>query len=669
MIKLSRLITTISQTIIIALFATLPLFFLPLTQDAYDTNKWLLLTIVTAVLLVLSGVNAALGNGVTFTVSPLSLGFAGLTLASLVSLFASSPNKIEAILLPVGVASFAGLTLMTLLAHHAISGKARAMLRVLLVASGAVAGLIAIVQFFDVGKIFFPTVAFLADPLWTPLGGSVALLVYLALVLPLAVEDLQKALAKQHPAQSLFSGAAAALLAIGIVVTLIRFVPLIPRVLMPLPAAWAVMLEVLKNPRQAALGVGLENFVAAYTTGKPVSLNNTGLWTLRFGLSASFLLHIMTTLGFVGLAALVIFFKALIPKRLEVSSISLLVGLAALVLLPPNLTILVAITAVWLVAQTSDKYERSWKPKGVVASGVALLLVAMAGAGLYFTGRAYAAEFTFARSLVAASQNKGTDTYNLQIKTIQLNPYVARFHLTYSRTNLALASAITQSPDASKPKTLTDQERATVTQLIQQAIREAKVAVNLAPNNAFMWENLATVYQALIGVAEGSENWTIASIQRAIQLDPANPILRLDLGGVYVAQKMYDEAIQQFLIAANLKPDWANAYYNLANTYRQSGATDRAIAALEKTLTLVAPDSSDYAKATNELEELKKSRPAKEEVKETETLTQPPSGEPIVVPPLTLPESSGPSELPASPSQGGPTPEPAPAGETPQPNL
>ena len=86
---------------------------------------------------------------------------------------------------------------------------------------------------------------------------------------------------------------------------------------------------------------------------------------------------------------------------------------------------------------------------------------------------------------------------------------------------------------------------------------------------------------------------------------------------------------------------------------------DLGIAALEKALTLVSPDTSDYAKATNELNDLKNAPAPKEEPKQPETLTQPPTGEPIVVPPLTLPESSGP---PA-------TQQAEPATESPQPSF
>ncbi|MEK7119019.1 MAG: hypothetical protein AAB889_00690, partial [Patescibacteria group bacterium] len=73
---------------------------------------------------------------------------------------------------------------------------------------------------------------------------------------------------------------------------------------------------------------------------------------------------------------------------------------------------------------------------------------------------------------------------------------------------------------------------------------------------------------------------------------------------------------------------------------RLMGNTDRAIAALQTTLTLVKPDTSDYAKAQNELNDLQKQKaplPAAGKAKGEETLTKPPtSTAPIVVPPLTI---------------------------------
>lgn len=665
--KLQELIAAITRWVTIVALAATPLVFLPFTQDPYDTNKWLLLIAAALLLLLLTGVNAAVEGSILFTFSPLAVGLGSLTLASLISTFAASPNRWEALTTPMGVATFASLFLIVLLGSHTITGKTKQIFRWVLMAVAAAAAVVAILQFFGLSGLAGLTrvarLAFLVDPLWTPLGSGVALLAVLTMVVPLTLEDLVHSKQKLAPA-ALFAGALAILFLAAIGVTLWRLLPLVSKTFLPLSSGWAITLEVLKNAKQALTGVGVENFLAAFTTGRPVALNAGDLWIVRFGLNASFLFHVIATMGFVGLAAALLFFKSLWPKVKPVTLVSVSLGLAilALLFLPPNLTILTTIVSLWLATQegkvTTWRFPSHLK---LLGTGFLVLIVLLVAAAVYGVGRAYAAELTFYRSLVAASKNNGTDTYNLQISAIKLNPFAARYRLTYSQTNLALATAIVAGGTGSTPKTLSDTDRQTVTQLIQQAIREAKNAVALAPNNVFMWENLAQVYQTLVGVAQGADTWSIASLQQAIQLDPTNPALRVALGGLYVAQKNYDSAIQQFLLGANLKPDYANAYYNLANAYRQNGATDKAILAYQTTLTLLKPDTSDYIKAKNELDQLQKAAAPAPVTGKPESLTKPPSTQPIVVPPLALPESSGPNALPqpASPSQGGPASPPA----------
>lgn len=663
MLKPQQLLNFIAEWTLIASLALVPLFFLPFTQDFYDTNKWLLLVFAAVVLLVTIGLRAATSGDLTVTLSPLVIGLASLTAASLVSLFTASTNRWEALLAPMGTSSFVTLTLILLLGSHTLSASVKRLLLYIIEAVAAIAAGIAILQFFGLARIAGVTtiagLTFLGDPLWTPVGSSVALVVVLAMTLPLVVEQILMEAKKKTPLTFML-GFVAALVATALGVTLWKIIPLIPTTFLPLSDAWALTLEVLKNPHSALVGAGAENFIAAFTTGRTATLNANAFLGLRFNLNATFLFHMITSFGFIGLAAAMLFLKSLLPRLqpLTASAISLTIAVAALLLLPPNLTILTATIAVWLITHPTQDYQKNIRFPAhlkAVQYGVLAVFVIAAAITLYGVGRAYAAELTFFRSLQAASLNKGTETYNLQIQAIGYNPAIARYHLTYSQTNLAIASAITQGGTANQPKTLTDQDRQTVTTLIQQSIREAKIATQLAPANVFMWENLARIYQSLIGVAQGSDTWTVAALQQAIALDPSNPILRLDVGGIYVAQKNYDTALQQFLVAAGLKPDYANAYYNIANVSRLMGNTDRAIAALQTTLTLVKPDTSDYAKAQNELNDLQKQKaalPAIAPAKGQETLTKPPtSTAPIVVPPLNLPDSSGPSISPTAPTK------------------
>jgi tetratricopeptide (TPR) repeat protein len=144
-----------------------------------------------------------------------------------------------------------------------------------------------------------------------------------------------------------------------------------------------------------------------------------------------------------------------------------------------------------------------------------------------------------------------------------------------------------------------------------------------------MWGSLASIYQNLIGIAADAPSWAIAAYQKAITLDPVNPVLRLDLGGVYVGIKDYDNALQQFMTAVALKPNYANGYYNLANVFKLKGNTKEAKAALQNVLDLLPNTSSEYQKVMEELNAF-----------DTQTIPSPPvvPTNSVIIPELTIPQ-------------------------------
>jgi len=242
-------------------------------------------------------------------------------------------------------------------------------------------------------------------------------------------------------------------------------------------------------------------------------------------------------------------------------------------------------------------------PSGILPWLIAIPVTLGLTLGILTYSKIYIADYYFAQSLVAANQNQGTNTYNLQIKAINSAPQIDRYHLSYSNTNLALANALASQSD------LTDQERQNIAQLIQQAIREARLSTQLNPNKASNWINLANIYRQLVNFAEGADQFSQAAYIRAIQLDPANPSLRLELGGLLYSQDQYDSAIDRFQEAIQLKSDFANAYYNLANAYQQQTKPLEAYQAMQQAVALVPADSPDFTKAQEELEKLESQLP------------------------------------------------------------
>jgi tetratricopeptide (TPR) repeat protein len=198
----------------------------------------------------------------------------------------------------------------------------------------------------------------------------------------------------------------------------------------------------------------------------------------------------------------------------------------------------------------------------------------------------------------------------------------------------------------SKKKDLNDKDKTDITNLIQQAIQEAKNAVVLNPGRSGNWEILARTYQSIGAIAKGADDFAIQSLSQSVVLDPLYPPLRVSLGGLYYKKGDYDSAQKVFELAIAAKNDYANAHYNLAYALKEKGKIEDAINQLSVVLSILDPDSADYETAKKALEDFQ----SKKKVVETqngENLTAPEkSQEPIIKPPLELPTGSEPPVTP-----------------------
>jgi tetratricopeptide (TPR) repeat protein len=422
-----------------------------------------------------------------------------------------------------------------------------------------------------------------------------------------------------------------------------------------------IAIEALKN--KPLFGIGPGNFISAFNAFRPIGFNLTDQWALKFGYSANFYLQLLTTTGIIGALVVCLLVWKIIKEIKTLGHLTeqtgvflgLILTLILALVIPANFLLLFLLFLLLALFSLHLPIKELAEESKILPIVIALPCFLVLIAGGWFLGRTYAAELTFNQSLEALKQNQGTQTYNLLIKAISLNPYSEKYRLNYSQVNLALANAIASQPD------LTDQDRNNISALVQQAIREAKTAVTLNPQNANNWTNLALIYRQLINFADGAENWALTSYQQAIALDPFNPQLRIALGGIYYSLANWDEAIQQFQLAVQIKPDFANAHYNLSAAYREKGDFEKAVNTMESALSLVPADSADYQKANDELEALKKKlgeKAASVSEQPSEELNPPqplPTG---IEPPLELPQEVQPEITPTPTSK--PTPEPTP---------
>lgn len=394
-------------------------------------------------------------------------------------------------------------------------------------------------------------------------------------------------------------------------------------------ASWSVALDTVRTPRAALIGAGTDSYANVYSRFKPVWMNNTESWSIRFNQASDTPLTLLTTTGFIGLVAWIFLSFAIIKQFKKVQSkngkvfITMLIGTLLLQLaFPPNLLIWIVQVVLMVGYVAAERKHFSVlkfqafamsisRPSKQVPSGVetrtpSLPVYLTAGALLigvvalaYLTGRAYAASVASYEAKKALNNNDVIRSYELQQLAVRYNPYYDLFRREYALTNMLIATAIANNAEELSPA---EQEQASA--LLQQAVREAQAATVLDNLDVQSWAALAQIYQGMIGAVEGADQWAVQAYVNAINNDPTNPTLRVSLGGIFIGQENYQQAVSIFDQAVQIKPNFPNSYYNLAFALKQLGAYQQSAAAYQTLLTLLDPASEDYQTVTAEYEEV-----------------------------------------------------------------
>jgi len=368
----------------------------------------------------------------------------------------------------------------------------------------------------------------------------------------------------------------------------------------PFNASLRATAKSLSTPVGFILGSGINNFSSVFTQIKDSSHNASASWAVNsYDNAYSAILQVLVESGFLSALALIgIFINGFFLSRSKASSILLGYIALAFIFAPASLIqFLLLYCSLGIIA--SDWVKNS-KQVIIVSENKSLFLIGFINTStlislmiLFVFGLVpvYRAEVAMRSSVDAVANNDLRELYNNQHRAVILNPYIERYRLNFSQTNLFVAK---QMATRSNP------DQAIITSSVQQAINEAQSAISLNPNKAANWENLGIIYKNVLGV-KGAEQWAIAAFQRAIVLDPQNVSYRLELGGVFYSLKQYENAIKTFQEAVLLKPDLSNAYYNLAHSYYQSQNPKEAVRVMDALLILLKKQSyPSYEKVLKE---------------------------------------------------------------------
>jgi tetratricopeptide (TPR) repeat protein len=409
---------------------------------------------------------------------------------------------------------------------------------------------------------------------------------------------------------------------------------------LPLAVSWKISASTFRDA--PFVGTGPSTYLFNFTNYKPLEFNQKNYWAFSFDSAYNEFLQVLGTLGLIGFLALLVLCAVVLNisrKNLSLDDSSrqdsthvLLPALAAsallaVILLAIHATTLVSLVMTFFVLAALMASQKSIREKvtelslGLKATTSGnqqfdlfpvIVFVVFLIAAVPFAYRAFnavAADFYHRKALTQVNKS-GSLTYEYLQKAEKLNPYIDLYRVDMAQTNFALANAIAakKGPTKDNPKgSLNDQDKKTIQTLLAQSINEGKAAVALSPRSSRNWEVLASIYRNITGVANNALAFSLDAYGQAIQRDPLNPALRISVGGIYFSVKNYDLSNRFFSDAANLKPDYAIAYYNLSIGLRDKGDFVNAARVAEQTVALLAKDqkSKDYQVAVALLKDLK----------------------------------------------------------------
>jgi Flp pilus assembly protein TadD len=410
---------------------------------------------------------------------------------------------------------------------------------------------------------------------------------------------------------------------------------------LPIRESWVVAAASIQD--YPLLATGPSTFHLNFSRYRPLSMNNGATWNIRFDKPYNELFNIVATTGIIGFAVFLFFAVKSVKmavanlKSPTTSGTTKLLAIGVLMLVTAHLftyatvlstfllfTLLALLSAAYVnlnkTNQDKELFTLSFTSLTAVTTTIGetsaikreyanlvafapILLATLFGS--YLFGRVYLGEVYMRQALVAATSNDAIKAYEYQGKAIAVNSKKDTYHTTYAQTNLAIANALAAKRD------LTNQEKQTIQTLLAQSIRSSRIATEvLNPANVANWETRALVYRTLINVADNASEWSIGAYNTAINLEPTNPALRVDLGGIYFVNNDFLSAANLFRQAAALKNDYANAHFNFAQALINLKDIEGAKRELQTTQSLVSPGSEDFKLVQEQIAAIEKEQAA-----------------------------------------------------------
>jgi len=351
-----------------------------------------------------------------------------------------------------------------------------------------------------------------------------------------------------------------------------------------------------ENVKAGFLGSGLGTFHYDFAKFKPLSFNQSAFWQIRIDRPGNHFAEVLGTMGFLGiisylfLIGFVLLIGFLFWKKSK-NSLVLLMLFISLVLsqLFYYQNAILAFTF-WLVLALSSAVWRSEPAKEKTISfkdfpemslvfSVLFIVVVLLFLGAYF----FAAKFY----LADVNYRKGLEENNLESleKAARLNPFQPQYGLVLTRYYLQKTNALIEEQAfegnqliCSASLALSHAKGGEVFEIClnpnadQNSLLSIKGIEKTSPNKVAVQETLGMIYRdfRLMMDEQQALKWGIQHFEKAVSLEPINPVLITELGKLYLLSNNIERARELFNRAKEVKPDYLESSIQLALLYEAS---------------------------------------------------------------------------------------------------
>jgi tetratricopeptide (TPR) repeat protein len=366
------------------------------------------------------------------------------------------------------------------------------------------------------------------------------------------------------------------------------------------------------------LGIGPNRFADAWALYKPPLINTTQFWDVSFNAGSGLIPTLTATTGVLGVLAWVIFLGLLLftgakwlffsiknNASLETVSfffLSLYLFTASFFYYTSTVIFLLAFvfTGVFIGLISSSRKNgeisisvfNDHRKSFFFMLFLVILMIVSAGIGFKFIQRFVSVPY-FTSTLSATNITEAETSIN---KALSLNSNDLYLR-TYSQIYLLKLNSIASKEAAA----LSDSDKANLQASLDQSIQSAQLATVYDPKNYLNFQMLGSVFQTagLVGVKEGYSK-ALEAYQKASELNPGNPRLKLAMTNVSIALGDGKAAKEYANQALNLKSDYVDALITLSQIAKSEGDTSTALSYAERALAL-SPGNKDLITYINSL--------------------------------------------------------------------